>query len=163
MKLIIKEFNNFKIYKTIKQLDGKYTCEKCDIVQLYTSYDIYELYNNNIYKLNVKDDINYSTVICHGNDKSDILVDYSTCEKKTVNSLPFILNNYIKINKTYLNYTTPESNYIFVIECEKYYKNNNNVIVPLDIYFILKNTNIITNGYNISIDKFIIDILNIIK
>jgi hypothetical protein len=159
MKIYIEEFEPLIIFNNIKKLTHNYNLLQESYTQIISTNGIYEIYPNKIYKC-IPVDLTIDPISLL---KHNCVIDHSYCDDIIITQIP-INNNNININKIRMTFSSKNSQFNFVITCEVYYKNNNEIHVPIDIYFeSIKNTFCTDNEEPMENNVFIQDILNIIQ
>jgi hypothetical protein len=127
--------NNIKLKKILGKID-KYLVKKEHVIDIYSKIGIYQVHENQIYKLHVKSETPHEDIILKTSDDKNItlLIDDSNTEKEIVNQLPYehvktqILTHIYSLNKK-------NNNGLFlVIEFIKNLEEENNV-KPINYYF----------------------------
>lgn len=145
MKIYIE---NIKFINNLNNLDHLYK-ENINYIEFYSTNGIFNIINNNIYKLLINDK---NIEILNININNNLLLDFSEIILNKVNNIP---NNYIKYNIKLIKYkSNKESNISFNI---KYF---NNIIK--DFYFEIANLKDV-NDFNEVYIEYIKDILNSLK
>ena len=132
---LAKDKNTIKLNKILTKLEP-YLIQKTHTIDIYSKEGIYQVSENQTYKMYIKSEKNHKNIVLNKNDKNDknitLLIDDSVIEKEQVYQLPYDHINIPLIVQRYsLNKNTKNMNgVVLVIE----FINNENAM-PINYYF----------------------------
>ena len=142
---LAKDKNTIKLNKILTKLEP-YLIQKTHTIDIYSKEGIYQVSENQTYKMYIKSEKNHNNIVLNKNDKNiTLLIDDSVIEKEQVYQLPYDHINIPLIVQRYsLNKNTKNMNgVVLVIE----FINNENAI-PINYYFEYNSQ----NGNNIPLE-----------
>jgi hypothetical protein len=136
MRIYIEEDSKALLAKNNKKiLDrlNKYLVNKYDVIYLYSKEGIFQVYDNNIFKINIKTEHIENTCIDPTNENNNLqlLIDDSVSQKEIVYQLPF---DHISIPVSIHTYSLNKYGLKLIIEF-------NENITPINYYFEYNPTN----------------------
>lgn len=135
MRIYIEEDNKPLLAKNNKKiLDrlNKYLVNKYDAIYLYSKEGIFQIYDNNIFKINIKTDHIENRYIDPANENNlQLLIDDSVSQKEIVYQLPF---EHISIPVSIHTYSLNKHGLNLIVEM-------NENIRPINYYFEFNPTN----------------------
>jgi hypothetical protein len=132
--------NNAKIVKVLKKLD-KYLIKKQTINDIYSNEGIYQIHENQTYKLHIKSEKVHENIVLNKSYDDDddkqitLVIDDSVIEKEFVHQIPYdhinipLTSNIYSLNK---NNNYNKSGLTLVIE---FIQNDKENIKPINYYF----------------------------
>jgi hypothetical protein len=136
--------NNAKIVKILQKID-KYLINKQTINEIYSKEGIYQINENQTYKLYVKSEkIHENIVLKANNDKiMNLVFDDSIIEKNLVHQIPY---DHISIPLTIHTYSLNNNDKLGMLLVVEFIQNKNikDYVKPINYYFEYK----AENGYN---------------
>jgi hypothetical protein len=143
---LAKDKNSTKLNKMLTKLEP-YLIKKTHTIDIYSKQGMYQVSENQTYKMYIKSEKNHKNIVLNKNDKNDkndknitLVIDESVIEKEIVHQLPYDhINIPLIVQKYSLNKNTKNMNGIFlVIEFIDNTNNNENAnanAMPINYYF----------------------------
>jgi hypothetical protein len=143
MTLAKNDKNNTKINKILAKLES-YLVKKQKIIDIYSKQGIYQVDDNQTYKLYVKSEKNHDNIILKTNDDKTItlVIDDSLIEKELTHQIPYEHINIPFIVHRYSLNKKENSDFVLVIE---FVDNNDENATPINYYFEYNSKNINNN------------------
>jgi hypothetical protein len=132
--------NHNKVNKILERLE-KYTISKESIVHVYSKEGIYQVNENQIYKLYVNSEKIHENVVLNKSDDEDnddkivtLVIDDCVIEKVLVHQIPYEhINIPLTIHKYSLNKN--KNNKVGLMLVIEFIENNGNNVKPINYYF----------------------------
>ena len=159
---LAKDKNSVKLNKILTKLEP-YLIKKTHSIDIYSKHGIYQVNENETYKINIKSEKSHKNIVLNKNDKNDknitLVIDDSVIEKEILHQLPYEhINIPLIVQKYSLNKNAKNMNdFVLVIEfIDKDNNNNNNKkenenanAMPINYYFEYNSK----NGNNIPTEE----------
>ena len=149
MSLAKNDKNNTKINKILAKLES-YLVKKQKIIDIYSKQGMYQVDDNQTYKLYVKSEKNHKNVVLKTNDDKTItlVIDDSLIEKELTHQIPYEHINIPLIVHRYSLNKKQNSDFVLVIEFVDNHNNDNDNdgnAMPINYYFEYNSKNINNN------------------